>query len=330
MTITQKIKENILSKKLFVKGDHVIVGVSGGADSIALLHILVSLQYEIGIQLHVAHFNHCLRKSADADELFVKTVANNLNLAFTSKKWSNVSSRKISSLEEKAREARLKFFAEVAKKTNTRIISLAHTQDDQAETVLMRVLRGAGLQGIRGILPRKQLNELTLIRPLLKIQRKEIISFLKKKRISYRTDPTNKELDFYRNKVRLRLIPFIEKGYNSNIKEQLSNLACTIKDDYALLESMTKSNFEKIAHVSRKGGVSFKLQALKGLHISQQRMLFRFAFEKIKGNTNLISWKHMQEVEDLILSRPVNSVVDLPGKIKAKKMQKEIFFTLSK
>src|SRR3989338_10902693 len=158
MDLIQKVKKTICRCKMFHAGDKVIVAVSGGGDSVFLIHALSTLRHELGINLHIAHLNHLLRKSADKDLRFVEVLAEKLNLPCTTAKMKIPKYKKKSSLEERARDIRLRFLVRTAKKYGADAIVLGHTKNDLAETVLMRILRGTGLQGMRGILPKRKIH----------------------------------------------------------------------------------------------------------------------------------------------------------------------------
>jgi len=250
MQLIQNIKTSIQNNSLFVRGATFIIGASGGPDSTALVHILHNLQYELGYHLHIAHYNHNLHRNAKQDQKFVELLAEQLNIPCSVGCWKNPKELKRGSLEDAARRRRFQFFSRLAKKTDAKAVILAHTEDDLAETVLMRILRGAGLQGLRGILPDRKIDGICYIRPLLAIKKDEILAFLKKNNISYRIDPTNKNTEFFRNKIRLELLPLLSKQYNHNIKGLLTNMADNISTDYSYLESQSQKLFTKLAKCS--------------------------------------------------------------------------------
>lgn len=319
MHLITKIKENIQNAQYFRNRNPVIVGVSGGPDSVALAHILHALQYEIGFHLHIAHYNHHLRRTANGDQKFVEALAEKLNVPCSVGHWKNPKALKKGSLEEAARKHRFKFFSQIAKKINAHAVFLAHTENDLAETVLMRILRGTGLQGLRGILPRKEMDDIVIVRPLLNIKKETILTFLKRKRIGYRIDPTNLQKNFFRNRVRLELIPLLQKKYNHNIQGLLTNLANNAGTDFDYLESQARKLFEKHTKPSNNGTVHIDRKALAVLHPALQRMVLRLGIQKLKGNTNRLTLTHFKEIEDLLENRPKGSIVNLPQGIFARK-----------
>ena len=320
MHLITKVKKNIQDAQFFGRGDTVIAGVSGGSDSIALTYILHTLQYELGFHLHIAHYNHHLRRTANADQKFVESLAEELNVPCSVGHWKNPKALKKGSLEEAARKHRFQFLNQLAKKINAHAVVLAHTEDDLAETVLMRILRGTGLQGLRGILPRRRLDNVCFVRPLLNIKKDIILAFLKKKNISFRIDPTNHQTKFFRNKVRIELMPLLAKKYNHNIRGLLTNLANNAGTDFDYLENQAKKLFEKHTKcTANKTNVRIDLKVFSLQHPALKRMLIRLGIQHLKGNTNRLTLTHFKEIENLLLNRPKGAIVNLPQGIYARK-----------
>jgi len=316
--LIEKIKETIQKYGLLSKGDKVIVGVSGGPDSLALLFALNRIKNGLKLKLHIAHLDHMLRQDSYKDAVFVKKTAGKLNLPVT---VSAINIRRLASkgsIEEIARNARLEFFLRLAKIIKADKIALAHSFDDQAETVLMRILRGSGLYGLSAIRPKRQIKGVTVIRPLLETSRKEIERYLKMHGIKPRKDPSNSENLFLRNKIRNNLLPLLKEKYNFGIKEVLVNLAESASIDYDYLHRQAEKALPQRKQM-------FALQKLKKMHPSIRRLALRLSIEKIKGNMRKIDFRHIRELEDLILNRPAGSVVDLPQGISVRKSKSHIF-----
>lgn len=312
------------------KHDKILVCVSGGPDSVALLYLLNSLKKEFNLKLHIAHLNHMMRKQdAEKDALFVKKIAKRLKIPITiDKKDVPAFIRQTkASPEEAARIIRYNFFAEVAKKVKANKIATGHTLDDQAETVLMRLIKGAGTEGLRGIPPKRRLNNLTIIRPLIETQRTEILKFLKTKRIKPRLDTSNLKTFYFRNKIRKELIPLLER-YNPNIKQTLSRMAQVLDDDYGYLEKLKEDAFKKSCQV-KDTDIQINTNRFTKLPVSLQKGVLRKAIKLIKGDLQKITYQHCDELYRLINERKTGSVVDLPQKIKAVKKQHKIIFTLN-
>lgn len=321
MKILDKIKKTIREYRLLDKGDKLVVGVSGGADSVALLLLLDALKKELALKLHVAHVDHMLRPDSKKDSEFVRNLCERLNIPLSIVRVNVEKSHIKGSLEELARIARLKAILKIAKKYKAGKVALAHNLDDQAETVLMRILRGTGLLGLSAILPARKLYGCTIIRPLIGIRRKEIESFLKHKGIKPRIDSTNLKDIFFRNKLRNKLIPELEIEYNKNIKEVLANLAGVSSCDYDYLIKESKKLFKKF-------NKKLNLKKFLRLHPAMQRLILRLNILNLKGDTRRIGFQHIKELEDLILHRKPNSIVDLPKGISVIKKKNILEFYL--
>ena len=317
--ILTKVNKSIKNYGLIQKNDRILIGVSGGPDSVALLHILNSLSGKLGFSLFIAHLDHMLRKDSIKDAEFVKKLSRELKIPLVAGRVNVKALAKNNSIEEAARNARFAFFFKAARKIRANKIALAHNLDDQAETVLMRVLRGTGLNGISGILPKRKISGYEVIRPLLEVKRSEIETYLKNNKIRARQDRSNLKDIYFRNKIRNNLLPLLENDYSPNLKELLANLAENSASDYQFLELMA-------AKTMKGAKTKFNLKKLAKLHISMQRMLFRRAISNLQGNTRRITFQHIREIEDLILNRPQNSIVDLPKGISVIKKKSLIFY----
>jgi tRNA(Ile)-lysidine synthase len=315
----KKFKETIKKYGLIKNGDSILVGVSGGPDSVTLLLQLVSLRPKLGLTLHIAHVDHGLRKDSGNDALFVERLGQKLNIPVSLKKLSPELIREKGSLEEIYREARLDFFIKIAKKIKADKVALGHNLDDQAETVLMRLLRGAGLSGLSGIFAKRQIRGVIFIRPLLETPRSQINKYLKRRGIKARLDQTNKEDLFFRNKIRHNLIPLLKSKFNRNIVEVLSNLAESSSYDYEYLNQVAKKSLSG-------NNLRLNLEKIVRLHPAILRLKVRQSIACIQGNTRRISFTHIKEIEDLLFNRPTGSIVDLPKGISVQKTRNHLRF----
>lgn len=314
-----KLKKSVRSQHLIKKKDRILVGVSGGPDSLALLHILNSLKNEMGFSLYAAHLDHMMRKGSFKDREFVEKACLKLGIPVICGQINVKKLIKKGSVEEAARNVRLNFLFDTAKKFKATKIALGHNLDDQAETVLMRILRGSGLYGLQAILPQKKISGFLIIRPLLGIKRKEISLYLKKKKISPRLDFTNKQDIYLRNRIRNKLMPQLERQFNPNIKDVLSNMAENSAVDYDFLSKQAERESNKLGRV-------IDLNKFSRLHQALQRLVLRTRVSELKGDTRRLTFQHIKELEDLIAIRPENSVVDLPRGISVVKRKKKLNF----
>ena len=317
ISFLDKINSTIKKYNMLQKGNKVIIGLSGGPDSVTLLHVLYSLKKEYSLDILIAHLDHKFRgEESIGDRKFCEALAKKYNLDII---WEEIDVPKISkekgiSPEEAARIERYDFFKRTAKKKGIEKIAVGHTRDDQAETVLMRIIRGAGTKGLGGISPLKDMLGIRIIRPLIEVSRKEVEGFIAKEGLKFIKDSSNEKTIFTRNKIRLELIPFIEKNFNSNIKEVLANMAENLQIENEFLSRYSRRKFNSISKI-KNGNVLINLKKLKEQPEALRKRILRAGMEELKGDLRKITYQHWKEIEELIDSRPVNSIVDLPAGI---------------
>ena len=299
----------------------IVVAVSGGADSLALLLLLAQLREALGLTLHVAHLDHGLRgSSARADALFVEDTARELGLSSTlgAEDVKSYRSDRGLSLEEAAREVRYSFLARVAAELGSGAIALGHTADDQAETVLMHILRGSGLTGLAGMStlshwPSSQHKErIALLRPLLSVPRWETEAYCRYKGVTPRDDRTNRSLEFTRNRTRLELLPLLS-GYNPRIREALQRLGASAALDQDYIIGEARQALDKL---STPDGNAIRIErgGFSSLHPALKRHLLRLAYQQLTGSVDGLEHSH---VEAMIRSSEAGTgrSVDLPGSL---------------
>ena len=227
----QKVKETIKKYNLINSGDRIVLGVSGGPDSIAMLDILRQLRDEIKFEIYVVHINHNIRgKDADEDEEYVKKYCENYNIKCFSKKIDvpTIAQNEKIGTEEAGRKVRYEYFDEILQKTNSNKIGIAHNKNDKVETIIMHLLRGSGVSGLRGIEP---IRENKFIKPLIECDRQEIEKYCKENNLQPRIDKTNFENEYTRNKIRNIVIPYIKEQFNPNIIETITRLSEVISNE---------------------------------------------------------------------------------------------------
>lgn len=235
MDILEKVIKKIKDRNLVEKNDRIVLGCSGGPDSIFLLEVFLKIKEEFNLTLALVHINHLFRGSeSDRDENFVRELGEKFGIQVFVKRKSmeNMAKEEKITLEEAGREIRYSFFDEVLEKINGNKVALAHNLDDQIETFLFRMIRGSSLEGLEGISEKRD----KYIRPINEVYKKEIMSYLDENSIPYMIDSTNLENDYTRNSIRLDLIPFIEERYNPKFKEKIGNLMKEIREVNEILE----------------------------------------------------------------------------------------------
>lgn len=304
-----KVRNTVKRFGMLNSGDTVVIGVSGGVDSVVLLHILASLSEEYKLSIIAAHLNHGLRgKESDRDEAFVKKLANKLGIKFTHKRVDiNALLKKGDSLQDIAREVRYAFFEDVAKRSKADRIATGHNLDDQAETMIIRFLRGAGLNGLSGILPKRG----KYIRPLLDVSRKEIEEYADNNRLRFVRDSSNKSTKYLRNHIRLKLMPALEH-YNPRLKNDMARLAHIIAKDEEYLEDKAKDAYKKCVKDQDKSTVVFYLKKLTGLHDAIKARIFFMVVEKLLGSSKGFYSYHVQDFLKLLNDNAPNISINLP------------------
>ena len=243
-----KVLETIKKYNMVENGEKVVLAVSGGPDSICMLDILNDIKndetIDMNFEIVVAHVNHMIRKEAEEDAKYVKKYCEEKQIEFYSKsidvqKMAN--NNKIG-LEEAGRKARYDFFDEILEKTNAQKIAIAHNKNDKVETVLMHILRGSGINGLKGIEPKRE----KYIRPLIECERNEIEEYCTEKNLEPRIDKTNFENEYTRNKVRNLLIPYIEKEFNPNLIQTIDRLSNLVAEEENYMDKQVKKVYKEI------------------------------------------------------------------------------------
>lgn len=318
-----KVKETIFRYRMLVPGDLCIVGVSGGPDSVCLLHILHELMGELEIRLVVAHYDHGLREKEDeAETRFVRRLATTMALPFESEKASLLGEGTTSSLEEKARNARYAFFGRLKDRLLAQKIALGHNLNDQAETVLMRLLRGSGPSGLTGIPPSR---ENTFIRPLIDIQREEIESYLRARDLSYVIDSSNLQTDYLRNKIRLKLLPQLLE-YQPRLIEHLGQLARIMGNDNNYLEAQAEDWVAEEAEQKAEGYIFIPARSFVELPEPIRNRVTRHLLRKVGKNLRRIDHGHIESVHILAKSKNPQGTLNLPNGLTVKRVYDKLAF----
>ena len=325
--LIEQVLKTVRRYEMLKKSDTVLVAVSGGPDSVFLAHALVRLKNKLDLaKVSVCSLDHGLRgKESKADSEFAGRMARKLGCEFFHK---TIDLRKISpegiSTEEAAREERYKFFGEAAASSGSAVVATGHTLDDQAETVLMRFIKGAALKGIVGIAPTRQFDGFRAIRPLIEIQKREIIEYLDNAGIEYRIDRTNLEPVYFRNVVRNEIMPFLER-YNPKLKRALFNLAEHLREDYDFIDQ-ARAALAKDRAVSGSSRVEIRLKDIAVQPRALQKEIMRDLLEDAGGEVKRLSFRHWKELESIIRSGHKGASVDLPGGVRVTRNSDSIVF----
>lgn len=303
-SILTKIKNNILENNMINDNDKIVVGLSGGPDSVFLIHALDYLKnmfktkYSIEYDVIVCHVNHMIRKEAKQDELLAKEYAEKFGFKFYAleKDVVSIAKKEKISEEECGRNIRYEFFEKVLKENSGTKIAVAHNANDNAETVIHNFIRGTGLNGLKGI---KFVNG-KIIRPMLNIEKKDIVKYLDENNIKYNIDKTNLTNDYTRNKIRNELIKNIEDVYNPSIVKSINRMSKNISEDIEYINSMAKKQYDDIVINKEKNEVLLNIKDFKNINISIQKRLVINAILDSTQSINGIEDNHIEDICDLL------------------------------
>lgn len=305
------VKKTVREHGMLKAGDRVIVAVSGGVDSVVLLHALMKLRKEYSLKLTVCHLNHNLRGAGSRKDLeFVKRLSRRHGLGFIGKtlEKGSLKAKRGVSLQEAAREARYGFLAHALRKTGSKRLALGHTLDDVAETVLMRLIKGSSLSGLSGIPACRG----AVIRPLIHIPRAEVEGYAENQGLRHCTDPTNLSTVYLRNSLRLELIPFIKERYNANIISTLARTASVLSKDSVFLDSLAQKAFKEAVLRKGKGLVDMDRPRLLRMPEAISSRVFLMACRGLEKAPELLG-AHVDAFFDVLCSKRPNASYSLPS-----------------
>ena len=322
--VKEKVLETIKKYNLISKNDKIVVAVSGGPDSMCLLHILLSLREEYNLELNVAHINHMIRENAIIDEEYVKAFCKENNVKLFVKKADVLSISKENRIgtEEAGRKVRYEFFNEVKEMTSSNKIAIAHNKNDKAETVLLNLIRGTGTYGLIGIEPKNGI----YIRPLLEIERKDIEEYCKINNINPRIDESNFQNIYNRNKIRNVVIPFIEKEFNPNIINTISRLSDIVKEEENYFNELVELEYKNIVIEETNDYIKLNLREFNKINIVIRKRLIFYTINKLLGNTMGIEKIHVEDIIKLCSNNIGNKYLVPKRKIKVSLKNKQLYF----
>lgn len=328
-------KENVLKtiKKynLIQNGDKIVVGLSGGPDSISLINVLNEIRneetYELKFDLIAAHINHNIREEAKSDEDFVVKYCKekNIEIHVLSIDINKKAKEEKKGTEEAGRNARYKFFEEILIKTKANKIATAHTANDNAETVLMNIIRGSGTSGLKGIRP---IRENKFIRPLIETTREEIEKYCDEYKLNPRIDKTNFENEYTRNRTRNMLIPFIKENFNPNIIMTINRLSDIINEENEYLDNLTKQKYKEILlEENIRKQIVLDLKEFNKQDIVIKKRLVLYTINMLQGSTQGLGKVHIDDIIKLCEKNLGNKYLTPNKNIKVLIKDKKIYYS---
>lgn len=293
-------------------GDHVLVAVSGGVDSCVMLHLFNLLKNKFEIKLTVSHINHKLRgKDSDLDEEFVRNMALKYGLKFKCRRIKSKSLK--GNVQSAARDNRYKMLSDIAKEVGANKIAFAHNKNDQAETVLLNLVRGSGLDGLSGMPSTRALESgISIVRPMMLFTRAEILRFAKDKKIRYREDATNATTKYSRNRLRHLVIPELLK-LNPRVIDHIYDTSVRVSDDDGTLEDLSKNIFKSVKIDEKSGSfIKFKRLSYKDQPKALRLRLIRHAYSSITGSTKDLKADHIMRIDQISISGEGRAEYRLP------------------
>ncbi len=322
----------ITSGGLIAQGDAVLAAVSGGSDSVALVTMLARLSPHMGFSLAVAHLNHKLRDvESDEDQAFVEDLSRSLGLVCHSRCIDVKTYGKENglSLEEAARNVRYAFLFETADRHGFNKIATAHHTDDNAELFLMNLFRGSGLTGLKTMGPTGHRGR--VIRPLIETDKETLLSYIRDNALAFRTDSSNADVSFLRNRIRNDLLPLLETQYQKGIGRILTRTARILGEDEIFLKETVDALFNKALVCVKENSVTLSTAALSGCHVAARRRIVREAMFRVKSNLRRISFDHVESVLNLLATADPRKTVrslDLPDRLRVIRHDGHLVFRL--
>ena len=320
-------KEPALLTDLIKDGDKIVLGVSGGPDSICMLDMMRRLKEEknINFEIYVAHINHMIREEAIDDEKYVQNYCLKHNIEFFVKRADvqKIANDKKMGTEEAGRKVRYDFFEEVLQKTGSNKIAIAHNKNDKIETIIMHLLRGSGLSGLKGIEP---IRDNKYIRPLIECERQEIEQYCEDRNLQPRIDKTNFENEYTRNKIRNIVIPYIKKEFNPNIIQTLSRLSEVATDESNYIDLQTQKIYNKLLIEKSDKQIILKLKDFNEQENVIQKRLVLKTIKELNGSTDRIEKIHIEDILKLCTNNVGNKYLTPNKNLKVLVKDKKIFF----
>lgn len=324
-----KILETINKYNLIQKGDKIVIGVSGGPDSMCLLDSLYFLKEKLGIEIIVAHINHMIRKEAEEETTYVEKYCENKSIKCYIKRIEveKLAKEQKIGTEEMGRKIRYEFFKQVAQKENANKIATAHNLNDNIETVLMNMLRGSGVSGLKGIEIKRKEGIIEYIRPIRECERTEIEEYCQKQKLNPKIDKTNFENIYNRNKIRNSLIPYLKKEFNPNILETINRLSEIAREQEEYFENIIEQKYKELEIQKNEKEIILDLKKFNQLEKVIKSKLILYTINKVNGNTQGIGKIHIEDIIKLCQNNIGNKYLTPNKKTKVYIKKGKIYIT---
>ena len=322
--LKEEVLKTIKDNNLINEGDKIVIGVSGGPDSICLLHLLNNLTNTLKITIYVAHINHSIREVADMETKYVQDFCKKIGVECFVKKEDilSLAKKQKKGTEEVGRQVRYSFFDEILEKTNSNKIATAHNSNDRAETVILNILRGSGISGLKGI---EAIRDQKYIRPLINTDRESIEKYCEENNLEPKIDETNKENIYTRNKVRNVVIPYIKKEFNQNIIKTLNRLSIVATEENDYLMKITKQEYANISNIEN-GIITLDLKRFNNLELVIKRRLILYTINEAIHTTNGIEKVNLDDIVKLCSNNIGNKYLTPIKEIKIYVKKGKVYF----
>lgn len=322
--LEEEVLKTIKDNNLINEGDKIVIGVSGGPDSICLLHLLNNLKDTLKITIYVAHINHSIREVADMETKYVQDFCKKIGVECFVKKEDilSLAKKQKKGTEEVGRQVRYSFFDEVLEKTNSNKIATAHNSNDRAETVILNILRGSGISGLKGI---EAMRDQKYIRPLINTDRESIEKYCEENNLEPKIDETNKENIYTRNKVRNVVIPYIKKEFNQNIIKTINRLSTVATEENDYLIKITKQEYANISNIE-SDIITLDLKRFNNLELVIKRRLILYTINEAIHTTNGIEKVNLDDIVKLCSNNIGNKYLTPIKEIKIYVKKGKVYF----
>lgn len=323
--LKEQVIDTIKKYNLIKENDSIVIGVSGGPDSICLLHILNEIKNELNFKIYVAHINHMIREEADSETEYVKEFCKNLGIECYIKRIDvvEIANNLKRGTEETGRQIRYEFFNEILEKTNSNKIATAHNNNDKVETILMNILRGSGTSGLKGI---EAIRDDKYIRPLINTSREEIEEYCETNKLGPKIDKSNNENIYTRNKIRNIVIPYIKREFNPNIIKTINRLSEVANEENEYLNKVTENEFNKLLLEKANNSYVLNLKAFNKLELVIKRRVILYTINELLSSTTGIEKVNIDDIIKLCNNNIGNKYLSPIKNLKVLVKKGKIFF----